>query len=217
MYPRLCGIPVRADKSGDVEASRSVHTQTWAQATESHGGIGSDFVSGTTYRFAYGGFYCSDPCWQQGYSPCPCHRHVLFRLQIKSIVFGGLDGIITTFSTIASVAGGSLGIGVIITLGFANLIADGISMGVGDGLSSQAEADFLTAERKREEWEFDNYPEGEKKEMVEILKGKGFDHDDATELIDIMAKKEHRDFFIEYMVRVLPSGLLGHTLRVWRG
>ncbi len=29
-------------------------------------------------------------------------------------------------------------------------------MGVGDGLSSQAEADFLTSERKREEWEYDN-------------------------------------------------------------
>ena len=61
---------------------------------------------------------------------------------IKSIVFGGLDGIITTFSTIASVAGGSLPVHVIITLGFANLIADGIAMGLGDGLSSHAEMTF---------------------------------------------------------------------------
>jgi hypothetical protein len=36
---------------------------------------------------------------------------------IKSIVFGGLDGIITTFSTIASSVGGNLSIETVITLG----------------------------------------------------------------------------------------------------
>jgi len=85
---------------------------------------------------------------------------------IKSIVFGGLDGIITTFSTIASSVGGNLSIEAVITLGFANLIADAISMGVGDFISSKAEYDFLIAERAREAWEFDNHPEGEKQEMV---------------------------------------------------
>jgi len=85
---------------------------------------------------------------------------------VKSIVFGGLDGIITTFSTIASSVGGNLSIEAVITLGFANLIADAISMGVGDFISSKAEYDHLMAERARELWEFDNHPEGEKQEMV---------------------------------------------------
>ena len=60
---------------------------------------------------------------------------------IKSIVFGGLDGIITTFSTIASVAGGNLSIPVVITLGFANLIADGIvsRCGIASALSISLE------------------------------------------------------------------------------
>ena len=107
-------------------------------------------------------------------------------------MFGGLDGIITTFSTIASVAGGSLPVEVVITLGFANLIADGISMGVGDGLSSKAEYDFIMSERKREEWEFDNHPEGEVEEMVEILREKGFDEGDAREIIETMATQEHK-------------------------
>jgi vacuolar iron transporter family protein len=109
-------------------------------------------------------------------------------------------GIITTFSTIASVTGGDLGIVLVITLGFANLIGDGISMGVGDYLSSQAEADHVLLEKKREEWEYDNYPEGEKREMVEILKSKGMDTEDATRLIDIVATKEHKDFFIDFMM-----------------
>lgn len=35
---------------------------------------------------------------------------------IKSIIFGGLDGVITTFSTIASVAGGGLPLTTVLVL-----------------------------------------------------------------------------------------------------
>jgi hypothetical protein len=44
---------------------------------------------------------------------------------IKSVVFGGLDGIITTFSVVAGASGGSLSVGVILILGFSNLFSDG--------------------------------------------------------------------------------------------
>ena len=46
---------------------------------------------------------------------------------IKSLIFGGVDGAITTFSTIASVAGGQMTVPAVLVLGFANLIA-GIAM-----------------------------------------------------------------------------------------
>lgn len=71
---------------------------------------------------------------------------------IKSIVFGGLDGIITTFSVVAAVAGSGLGIKLLILMGVANLVGDGISMGVGDFLSSKAEMDHILQERAREQW-----------------------------------------------------------------
>ena len=58
---------------------------------------------------------------------------------VKSIVYGGLDGIITTFAIVAGVAGASLSASVILILGFANLIADGISMAAGDYLSTKSE------------------------------------------------------------------------------
>ena len=61
---------------------------------------------------------------------------------LKSLVYGGLDGIITTFAVVAGVAGASLSAGIILILGFANLFADGISMAVGDYLSSKAEIEF---------------------------------------------------------------------------
>lgn len=58
---------------------------------------------------------------------------------IKSIVYGGLDGIVTTFAIVAGVAGAALSSSVILILGFANLVADGISMAAGDYLSTKSE------------------------------------------------------------------------------
>ena len=77
---------------------------------------------------------------------------------LKSLVYGGLDGIITTFAVVAGVAGAALSSGVLLILGLANLIADGISMAIGDYLSSKAEKDFYSTEKERESWEAKNYP-----------------------------------------------------------
>lgn len=120
---------------------------------------------------------------------------------IKSIIFGGLDGVITTFSTIASAFGGNQSTQIVITLAFANLIADGLSMGVGDFLSSRAEFQHLVAEKKREEWEFDNFPEGERAEMVtKLITENSFASEDAEKVIGVLGAKQHRDFFIDFMM-----------------
>ena len=58
---------------------------------------------------------------------------------IKSFVLGGLDGIVTTFAVVSGATGGGLGIDVILVLGFSNILADALSMGVGDALSNKAE------------------------------------------------------------------------------
>ena len=87
---------------------------------------------------------------------------------LKSLVYGGLDGIITTIAVVAGVAGASLSTGIVLILGFANLIGDGLSMAIGDYLSTKAERDYNRAEREREAWEVRNFPEGEKKELIEI-------------------------------------------------
>ncbi|MDZ7315135.1 MAG: VIT1/CCC1 transporter family protein [candidate division KSB1 bacterium] len=107
---------------------------------------------------------------------------------IKSLVYGGLDGIITTFAVVAGVAGASLSSGVALILGVANLVADGLSMAVGDYLSTRAENEYKAAERQREAWEVAHFPEGERLEMVELYEGKGISRADAEAMADILAK-----------------------------
>ncbi len=109
---------------------------------------------------------------------------------IGSAVYGGLDGIITTFAVVAGVAGADLTAGIVLILGFANLFADGISMAVGDFLSTRAENEYNQAERDRERWEVQVYPEGEKQEMVEIYTAKGYEEQDARQIVDLLAKNE---------------------------
>lgn len=62
---------------------------------------------------------------------------------IRDIVFSANDGIITTFAVVAGVAGAQFGHKVVIALGFANLLADGLSMAAGNylGVESEQEAE----------------------------------------------------------------------------
>lgn len=109
---------------------------------------------------------------------------------LKSFVYGGLDGIVTTFAVVAGVAGADLSTGVVFILGVANLVADGISMAFGDYLSSKAENEYAAAERVRELWEVQNYPEGEKREMTELYIEKGIAESDAKIAVEALSKIE---------------------------
>jgi len=61
-------------------------------------------------------------------------------------VYGWIDGTVTTFAVVAGATGWNLSIEVILILGFANLIADGVSMSIGNYLSTKAEMAQYTKE-----------------------------------------------------------------------
>ena len=58
---------------------------------------------------------------------------------LKDLIYGANDGIITTFAVVAGVAGAQLEPRIVLILGFANLIADGFSMGASNFLSIQSD------------------------------------------------------------------------------
>jgi len=117
---------------------------------------------------------------------------------IKSIIYGGLDGIVSVFVAVAAVAGANIGVTVILALGAAKLLAGAISMGVGDWLSTDASVDVAKRERKREEWEVDNFMEGEIDEMVELYKKKGVPEENAKKIMAIFAK--NKKVFVDIMM-----------------
>jgi hypothetical protein len=49
-------------------------------------------------------------------------------LYLKEFVYDGIDGCVTTFAVVAGATGAGMNSGIIIVLGFANLIAGGFSM-----------------------------------------------------------------------------------------
>ena len=136
------------------------------------------------------------------------HNQSTFSVHLKEVVYGGIDGIVTTFAVVAGFSGAEMlidgsgnGLPVLVVLlfGLANLFADGLSMGIGDYLSSRAE-------KKQYENSFDS----EKRELTEnfdfendetryILQEQGISKDDANELLKIYQK--YPDFWIDFMMR----------------
>jgi len=117
---------------------------------------------------------------------------------IGEAVYGALDGIVTTFAVVAGVEGARLSSGVVLILGFANLIGDGLSMGVGSYLSTKSQREYQRSERIREEWEIDNYPEGEIEEIRQIYRRKGFRGSDLDRAVEIITS--NKEVWVETMM-----------------
>ena len=72
----------------------------------------------------------------------------LIHRYLRDLVFGAVDGAVTTFAIVAGAVGADLGGGVILVLGVANLIADGFSMGVSDYLGTNADQEQPSKRRR---------------------------------------------------------------------
>lgn len=118
---------------------------------------------------------------------------------VKALQFGGLDGILTSFSIVASAAGSGLSWQRAITISLSTVLAAALSMGVGEFLSEKAETEHILQEKGREAWEVEKNKDGEIAEMVHIFhEEKGMSLEDAEFVIKEMAKYE--EFFIRTMM-----------------
>ncbi len=121
---------------------------------------------------------------------------------IHDIVYGANDGIVTTFAVVSGVIGAELASSIVVILGFANVLADAVSMGLGNYLSGKSRQDNYQRLLKEELKEMEEIPEIEREEIREIFEAKGFtgaDLDRVTEVItsnkqvwaDTMMREEH--------------------------
>lgn len=134
------------------------------------------------------------------------HEHKISPLSeyLREIVYGGVDGIITTFAVVAGFTGANSGSVVtysfltVLLFGFANLLADATSMGLGNFLSIRAQKEVYRGEKKKELREIRNEPELEKAETRQILINKGFSKSQAETLTKIYAQNEQ--YWLEFMM-----------------
>jgi vacuolar iron transporter family protein len=73
---------------------------------------------------------------------------------IRDLVYGANDGVITTFAVVAGVTGGTLSAVTVLVLGVANLLADGLSMGVGNYLGIRSDERVREAQQLPEQEAF---------------------------------------------------------------
>lgn len=59
-----------------------------------------------------------------------------FESYLAEFVYGATDGTVTTFAVVAAAAGAGLDSSIVVIMGIANLLGDGVSMGIGAYLSS---------------------------------------------------------------------------------
>jgi VIT1/CCC1 family predicted Fe2+/Mn2+ transporter len=111
---------------------------------------------------------------------------------LGDMVYGGLDGIVTTFAIVSGVAGAQLGSDIILILGLANLLADGFSMASGAYLSTKSDQEYYQREWQREAWEVEHFPEGERAELYEIYQARGYSEEDAQRLVEVQSKDHQR-------------------------
>jgi VIT1/CCC1 family predicted Fe2+/Mn2+ transporter len=76
------------------------------------------------------------------------------RHYVRDLVYGANDGVITTFAVVAGVTGGTLAPVTVLVLGVANLLADGLSMGVGNYLGIRSDERVREAQQLPEQEAF---------------------------------------------------------------
>ncbi len=114
-------------------------------------------------------------------------------------VLGATDGIITTFAIVAGATGASLSPGVVLIMGFANLLADGFSMAASNYLGAKSQQECWLEERAREHWEIEQFPHGERDEIRHIYREKGFEGKILENIVETITTDRER--WVKEMMR----------------
>jgi len=106
-------------------------------------------------------------------------------------VLGSVDGTVTTFAVVAGAVGAGFASIVIVILGVANLLADGLSMAVSNYLGTKVEREEVEKAKEAEEHHIEHIPEGERAEIREIYAQKGFDGELLEQVVDVITSDRH--------------------------
>jgi len=107
-------------------------------------------------------------------------------------VLGAIDGTVTTFAIVAGATGADLSGGIALVLGLANVAADGFSMGVSNYLKAKSDRSVVERARRVEARHIEEIPEGEREEIREIFRKKGFSGEALDEAVEVITRDRER-------------------------
>jgi VIT1/CCC1 family predicted Fe2+/Mn2+ transporter len=131
----------------------------------------------------------------------------VFGSYLKEMIYGGVDGIITTFAVVAGFAGAALSSEtttqlsflVVLLFGLANLFADAASMGLGNLLSVRSEKELYAAARRCEQGAIEKDPATAQAETIAILSKEGFSTEAASDLAKTY--QQNTEYWLNFLMR----------------
>ena len=108
---------------------------------------------------------------------------------LRAAVFGAMDGLVTNTALVAGVGAGGAAASTVVLSGVASLVAGAISMALGEYTSVTTQNEQLELEVAKERRQLERNPEGERHELVELLRARGVD-DDLAEEVSIQLSRD---------------------------
>lgn len=110
----------------------------------------------------------------------------------RDLIYGAIDGAVTTFAIAAGAVGADLAGGVVVVLGLANLFADGFSMAASNFLGTRADREIVEELRRLETEQIELIPEGEREEIRQLYAAKGFEGADLERVVEVLTADRDR-------------------------
>ena len=120
---------------------------------------------------------------------------------LRAAVLGANDGLVSNFSLVMGVAGGTGNPDFVLLAGVAGLLAGAFSMAVGEYVSVRSQRDLYENELRKEQIELTEWPEEEQEELELIYQAKGLSEEESRSIasrlmadpkvaLDTMAREE---------------------------
>jgi VIT1/CCC1 family predicted Fe2+/Mn2+ transporter len=108
---------------------------------------------------------------------------------LRATVFGINDGLVSNFSLVMGVAGGTTTNSFVILAGVAGLVAGAFSMASGEWISIRSQRELYENELRIEQEELRAFPEEEREELELIYQAKGIAPDAARALVENIMRR----------------------------
>lgn len=110
--------------------------------------------------------------------------HLKESSSMRDFVFGFGDGVNTSLGIAAGVGGAEVSSDIIILAALVAMFTGAKAMAVQNYLAVKSQRELLNSEIDRENWEIENKPDDERKEIEDIYKAKGFSGKDLQMIVD---------------------------------